>query len=136
MRYAICYVSTAVESINTEEIQKLLKKAEENNNKNGLKGMLLYSEGNFLEVIEGEKSYVLELFNDIKNDPRHTNIIQILGKDIDHGAYDGFESDIVTDKNKYDPTIIKDYMYHLEGMDPGTQEVVRRILEVFIETSK
>lgn len=135
MRYTICYVSSATEKLDKEKVKNLLKKVEESNNRNNVKGILLYSDGNFFHVMEGEKSYILELFSEIENDKRHTNIIQIVGKDMETTAFDGFVTDIVTEENKYDSEAFKDYLEPLEGMEPKTQAVAKRMLEVFIETS-
>lgn len=58
MRYAICYVSTASPGLTDAEIKKMLETAEKNNSRNDVKGLLLYSEGNFFEIIEGNKDHI------------------------------------------------------------------------------
>ncbi|HSI70383.1 MAG TPA: BLUF domain-containing protein [Gillisia sp.] len=136
MRYTICYVSTAVSGLDEKEVNSLLRESQESNNRNKVKGVLLYSSGNFFHVMEGEKPHIMELYSHIENDPRHTNIIQIVGKEMETTAFDGFVTDIVTEKNKYDPAMLKEYLEPLKGMDPKTQEVAKRMLEVFIETSE
>lgn len=136
MRYAICYVSTATKKFAKEEIDDLLKVSKEKNNEKDIRGFLLYSEGNFFQIMEGQKNTVLDLYTKIQKDPRHETIIQILGKEIPQGAFDGFETDVVTDNNKYDPEIMEDYLFHIKGLDDQTQAVVERMLEVFIETRK
>lgn len=135
MRYAICYVSTASPGLTDAEIKKMLETAEKNNSRNDVKGLLLYSEGNFFEIIEGNKDHIIKLFSEIQNDKRHHNIIQIVGKEISSPAFDGFKTDIVTEKNKYNSKTLKSYLEPLEGMDPKTQQVAKGMLEVFIETS-
>lgn len=136
MRYTICYVSTATSELNEEKVPGLLQKIEKANNRNEVKGILLYSSGNFFHVMEGDKDHILELYNQIENDERHTNIIQIVGKEMETTAFDGFVTDVVTEENKYDPAILKEYLEPLEGMDPKTKEIAKRMLEVFIETSE
>ncbi len=136
MRYAICYVSTAAEGLATEELHRLMEDSEIRNNDRDIKGVLLYSEGNFFQVLEGEKQEVIELWDQIQADPRHTNVIQIVGRDLEHKAFDGFKSDIITNQNKYKPDLLEGYLFHVEGIDPSTKKVVKEILEVFIETRK
>lgn len=136
MRYAICYVSSAATPVNLEDISDVLKQAKEKNIKNDVKGILLYSEGNFFQVLEGDKNYILELYTLIENDPRHHTLIQVLGKGIDQGSFDGYVTDIITEKNKYDPDILEEYLEGIKGIEPKTKEVVESILEVFIETRK
>lgn len=136
MRYAICYVSSAAQPVNMEGINKVLKQAREKNIQNDVKGILLYSEGNYFQVIEGDKPYILELYTRIENDPRHHTLIQVLGKKIQSGSFDSYVTDIVTEENKYDPNILEEYLQGIKGIEPKTKEVVERILEVFIETRK
>lgn len=136
MRYAICYVSTAAEGLTTDELHKLLNDSEAKNNSRDMKGVLLYSEGNFFQVLEGEKEQVIELFNQINSDPRHNNVIQIVGRDLEHKAFDGFKSDIITNRNKYKPDLLEEYLLHVDGIDPPTKKVVKEVLEVFIETRR
>lgn len=136
MRYTICYVSTATGDMKQEKIKELLEKWKDKNSEKGIKGILLYSEGNFFQVLEGEKKEINQLFEVIKKDNRHHTIIQILGKNIDETGYDGYDADFVTDKNKYSPEAMERYYKPLEGMDSQIQEVAKRMLDVFIETSK
>ncbi|UJH92847.1 BLUF domain-containing protein [Antarcticibacterium sp. 1MA-6-2] len=136
MRYTICYVSTAIENLEQEKLEQLLQKWKEKNNDEGFKGILLYSEGNFFQVLEGEKRQLLELFENIRKDKRHHSVIQILGKEIDQTGYDGYDADFVTEKNKYSREAMERYYKPLDGMDVQTKEVAKRMLDVFIETSK
>lgn len=136
MRYAICYVSTAAKGLDKPAIEKLLKLAKENNTRKDIKGVLLYSEGNFFQVLEGEKEDLVELFGKIEKDPRHHTVIQVLGKEINQGSFDSYETDIITERNKYDPGLLEEYLETLKVMDPQTKNVVESILEVFIETRK
>ena len=57
------------------EIAPILKSAVKHNSKNGITGMLLYSGGNFLQVLEGEKAAVDETYARICRDPRHRNTV-------------------------------------------------------------
>jgi hypothetical protein len=134
MRYAICYVSTVAKEVKDEEIETLLENSSKKNNNHDVRGVLLYSEGNFLQVMEGDKKYVLDLYGKIERDPRHHNIIQVLGKEIEQGAYDGYESDIITNDKKHKEDLLHDYLDQVKGLDPHIQQTVRNILSVFIDT--
>ncbi len=37
-------------------------------------GMLLFKDGNFLQVLEGEESVVMKLYDTISHDPRHYGV--------------------------------------------------------------
>lgn len=57
-------------------------KSRENNIKLGITGMLLYSENNFIQVIEGELALINGLYSNITNDPRHTGFLTLLRGEI------------------------------------------------------
>ena len=134
MRYAICFVSTASKDLEEREIKELLKETSIYNNGHDIRGVFLYADGNFFHVMEGDKKLVEDLFAQIQKDPRHHNIIQVLGKDMEQGAFDHFKVEMVNESNKLDYQLVKEYMEQVEGLDAKTQETVKRILEVFIET--
>ncbi|CAN5301807.1 hypothetical protein BH23BAC2_BH23BAC2_24960 [soil metagenome] len=134
MRYAICYVSTVSGDVSLEEIKNILDTAARRNNEHDIRGVLLYAEGNFFEVLEGEKKLVEDMYATIQKDPRHKNIIQVVGKNVKHGAFDGFKAEVVDDSNKCDYELVKEYMEQVEGLDSQTQGVVKGMLEVFIDT--
>lgn len=134
MRYAICYVSTASKDLEEKEIKEILDYSAQFNNQHDIRGILLYAEGNFFEILEGEKELVEEVFEDIQKDPRHKNIIQVVGKNLKQGAFDGFKAEKVNENNKCNHELVKEYMEQVEGLDSQTQLVVKRMLEVFIDT--
>lgn len=74
----LVYVSSATKLFTEDELLELLQKARTNNQRDGITGMLLYSNGNFIQVIEGDEDAVLSLHNRILSDPRHTRIITLL----------------------------------------------------------
>ncbi len=73
----IIYLSSSVEHLNGEEIETLLAQSRKNNLEKDITGLLMYTDGDFLQVIEGPKPAMLDLFETIKKDPRHKRIITI-----------------------------------------------------------
>ena len=59
----IIYVSKETEDFSNDKILKLLDGARSNNTKLDVTGMLLYSEGSFFQILEGEEEIVDQLFN-------------------------------------------------------------------------
>lgn len=76
MHYLI-YASSATKPFSKQELIKLLGKARSKNGKLGITGMLLYKDGNFIQLLEGEKDVVLDLYQTICQDPRHRDSIVI-----------------------------------------------------------
>ncbi|KUG07253.1 BLUF domain-containing protein [Solirubrum puertoriconensis] len=77
MMYHIVYQSTAVEPFNSEPMQAMLEHSRRKNRRIGITGLLLYSNGNILQILEGEEPIVHELYKLIQHDVRHTNVITL-----------------------------------------------------------
>lgn len=134
MKYVICYISNVNENLEIDDIKKLLRFCERNNKNLDLRGLLLYSEGNFFQVIEGEKEILLPLWETIRKDSRHYGIIQVLGKEISQSAFDGFTADVVGDENKYTLGLPNEYTETIEGMSKDIQRTIKNMLGTFIST--
>ncbi|MEP6901856.1 MAG: BLUF domain-containing protein [Actinomycetota bacterium] len=76
--FFIIYVSSAVKLFSPSELLSLLAKCHENNVKLGITGMLLYKDGNFMQILEGKEEVVRNLYNKIAKDPRHRGTITLL----------------------------------------------------------
>jgi hypothetical protein len=78
MLVRLMYVSRAVPALDQEELVAILRKSKANNPALGITGVLCYSEGIFLQVLEGGRSAVNRLYNSIVTDLRHTDV-ELLG---------------------------------------------------------
>ena len=78
----IIYLSSGVKVFSDEEINSLLDISRKNNANNDITGLLLYADGNFLQIIEGEKEAIEMTYQKILNDSRHKNIILITNEPI------------------------------------------------------
>jgi hypothetical protein len=76
--FYLLYVSSAVKLMNNDELLKLHQVSQKNNKKSEITGMLLYQEGNFMQIIEGNKERVLELFSKVTMDKHHKDIYKIM----------------------------------------------------------
>jgi len=56
------------------EIQRLLEQSRERNTRLGITGALLFNEGRFVQILEGDEPAVREVMDVIMRDPRHTDI--------------------------------------------------------------
>ena len=81
--FHLIYVSSAVNLFSEDELTQLLEISRVNNATIGITGMLLYLEGNFIQVLEGEKEAVLNTQSRISKDPRHRGILTLLQGDIE-----------------------------------------------------
>ncbi len=78
----LIYASVATQDVGTAELTALLQKSRETNERLGLTGMLLFSEGNFFQVLEGEGTAVNQLYEKIIRDKRHAQCTLIIREPI------------------------------------------------------
>lgn len=78
MLYSLVYVSSAVTLFSPAALVALLDQSRANNTRLGISGMLLYKDGNTMQVLEGERDTVLALFERIAADPRHRGVLRLL----------------------------------------------------------
>ena len=86
----LIYVSTAVQLMQPGEVVELLRMARARNEELDVSGLLLYADGNFIQVIEGAPVHVEQLFRRIKRDPRHGRFIVLLDHMAEHRDFDGW----------------------------------------------
>ncbi len=73
--YQLIYASKAVDSLCENDLIAILTTARKFNQLSYITGMLIYHHGFFLQIIEGEKADIINLFySQITNDKRHHNI--------------------------------------------------------------
>ena len=88
--FYLIYVSSAVKLMGDEELLLLLEQSREKNLRLGITGMLLYKGGNFMQMLEGEKQAVLELYDTIKKDSRHKDVTTIVTDEIDERNFENW----------------------------------------------
>lgn len=72
--FCLVYKSKALASIGNQEVKDILVTARRFNKKNNITGCLLFYGGRFLQYLEGSQVTILELFDRIKIDERHTEV--------------------------------------------------------------
>lgn len=91
MLYYLIYCSIASELMTDEALRFLLKQARTRNRELVITGMLVYVEGKygmrrqarFMQVLEGSRFLVESVFDKIKNDSRHFEVV-VLGEGAIH----------------------------------------------------
>lgn len=77
----LIYVSSAVDLFTEDELIALLEKARKKNSALDITGMLLYRDGNFMQLLEGPKDAVYFLSETIRGDPRHSGFLSLLDQE-------------------------------------------------------
>jgi hypothetical protein len=72
--FHLVYASTATKPFSVGELLEVLHQARKNNADIGVTGLLLYKDGAFMQVLEGEEDAVQSLYAEILRDGRHCDV--------------------------------------------------------------
>jgi hypothetical protein len=78
----LIYLSRATEPFSDDDLQVLLAQARRNNSAQHITGMLVYGNGQFAQIIEGEQRVLEDLYNRLLLDPRHAQVTKFADKAI------------------------------------------------------
>ena len=82
MLVRLMYASRATGEISPEDLSAILRKSKANNPGQGITGVLCYSGGVFLQVLEGGRAAISALYNKLINDPRHRDVMLLSFEEI------------------------------------------------------
>lgn len=113
--YSLVYVSSATKDFTDHDLQGLLKLAREKNAGLGVTGMLLYRDGFFMQALEGEESALDSLYNTIKRDPRHQDVLVVYKKPLKERKFGTWTMGF----NKIDDKSVEGYTDFLTAPKPA-----------------
>ena len=108
MLVRLMYASRAVAAMNQEELHAILRKSKGNNPAAGITGVLCFSGGIFLQVLEGGRAAVNRLYNRIVADPRHTDMELLLYEEIGERRFAGWSMGQVN-LSRLNPSLLLKY---------------------------
>lgn len=85
--FCLVYASSASKHLSDAELENILKTSRANNARFGITGTLLYAGGNFLQILEGDKTQVETLYQAITKDHRHHGALRILTRFIEGRSF-------------------------------------------------
>lgn len=88
--YFLAYLSNSSPKITEDDLINILIESRRRNIGKAITGMLLYIEGNIIQVIEGVEHDVIQLFSKIEQDNRHYGIVKIAEGEIDKRNFEGW----------------------------------------------
>jgi len=90
MLVRLLYASRAAASVDADALAAILKQSKANNPGLGVTGVLCFSGGIFLQVLEGGRSTVSRLYNRIASDPRHAEVVLLNYEEIGERRFAGW----------------------------------------------
>jgi hypothetical protein len=83
----LAYASAATRKFGPKDLANILAKAVSHNLPAGITGMLLYIDGSFFQVLEGDAQVIHKLYDKILVDPRHSQAIKLIEEPIEARAF-------------------------------------------------
>ena len=74
MPYRLIYSSEATGEMARADLEQMLEESRVRNARRDITGVLVFVDGVFLQVLEGERDDVEDLMESIRRDPRHRNL--------------------------------------------------------------
>ena len=90
MLVRLMYASRAADSVDQDELLAILKQSKSGNATAGITGVLCFSGGIFLQVLEGGRMPVNALYNRIAADPRHRDVVLLSYEEIGERRFAGW----------------------------------------------
>ena len=90
MLVRLIYASRAAEALGAEALSAIMKAARAHNANAGITGVLVHSDGIFLQLLEGGRNAVSRLYNRIAADTRHTDVVLLGYEEIAERRFAGW----------------------------------------------
>ena len=104
----LLYASHATTPVNAEDLGAILRQARAHNPQHGITGVLCCSDDLYLQVLEGGRSAVNQLYTRIVSDPRHTRVELLSYEEIGERRFAGWAMGQV-DMSRLNPALLLKY---------------------------
>lgn len=112
------YASRATSALTAPMIEDILERSRVNNPAHGITGILCYSGDVFIQVLEGARDEVCELYNAIVRDQRHANVRMLVFEEVRERKFCNWTMGHV-DLSKVNPGLLLKY-HERAVLDPFT----------------
>ncbi len=131
MEYTICYLSKQAVALKDSELENLFKFILETNPTMNITGALLQNNNFFLQVLEGDKEIIKNLFEKIRRDKRHTGVLLILNQKIEKRIFKNYDANFNILKTKSDIEKLNNYL-SLYDFENKYSKSIKTIIEPFL----
>ena len=118
MLVRLLYASRAKVAITDQEMSAILKKSREHNPVEGITGLLCYTDGIFMQMLEGGRDAINRRYNTIVRDVRHHDVILLSYEEINDREFAGWAMGQVN-LSRLNPALVLKYS-ETAKLDPYT----------------
>jgi hypothetical protein len=135
MLVRLLYASRATEALTPEIVDGILASSRKGNPALGITGLLCYSGDTFIQVIEGGRDTVSQLYSRITRDERHRDVVLLKYEEITERRFAGWTMGQVN-LNRVNPSILLKYSER-PVLDPYavSGDVSMALLQELIDTA-
>lgn len=108
MLVRLMYASRAAKAVDNDALYAILKESKAKNPALGVTGVLCFSSGIFLQVLEGGRAQVNTLYNRIVSDDRHTDVVLLSYEEIEERCFAGWSMGQVN-LSRVNPSLLLKY---------------------------
>ncbi|WP_108801877.1 BLUF domain-containing protein [Aquimarina sp. Aq107] len=135
MWQTISYVSTANRLLTNADINELLDFVKVKNNSLNITGILMYSDGNFFQILEGEKTIIKELFKKILLDSMHYDVIKIFDHEMEKPSFSAYNSSFSTINRRSEHSELQQFLEKEKSNNPETFKSISYLTNKFMQLS-
>jgi len=134
MVYSLIYVSNTSKVLKKEGIEQVFDYTTAFNINHDISGFLVYKDGNFIQLREGNEKTIKSLYKRIFKDKRHVNVITILEEEISQRYFDGYESGFFTSQNNKLTGGLLNYLDYLKLLENHKVDKQVAMVEQILKT--
>lgn len=134
MIHQLVYLSFSSSPVTKNSIEEILKKAEVNNPKLDLTGILICNSNVFMQLLEGTKENIMKLMDKVEKDPRHDQVTIVHEGDVDERFFPDW-SMAFRDINEFNKDFIEELIpYFAKEKAIENHDELIKLIENFSES--
>lgn len=131
MHHTLCYISKQKDSLSSSNLEDLFQFVVETNTTLNISGVLLHNNNFFLQVLEGDKDSIQDLFAKIRRDQRHHELLLILNQKVDNRIFNNYEATFSVLKSREDIERLNNYL-STDSFKDKYSENIKTLIEPFL----
>ena len=122
--YQLTYSSISSDGLRLEDLNNILEEAKAKNASMNISGCLIHHNETFVQILEGNKQHVLEIFEKIKNDNRHHTIKLLWDNSIDQRYFVEWNMAFYRPKDNDSQSFVENILMLSEYSDKSTSALL------------
>ena len=131
MHHTLCYISKQKDSLSSSNLEDLFQFVVETNTTLNISGVLLHNNNFFLQVLEGDKDSIQDLFAKIRRDQRHHELLLILNQKVENRIFNNYEATFSVLKSREDIERLNNYLSTASFKDKYSENI-KTLIEPFL----